>query len=76
MTPVEVAKFVGVQPSTVRGAIRNGCLKAKKVKSKNNQFGYVYEVSEAAAKKYKAANPSHVGWPRGVSRSKAKKVQK
>lgn len=77
MTPAEAAKIIGIYPSAVRGAIRNKTLKARKVKSHKNQFGYVYDISPDEVKKYKKSNPNHIGWPRGVKRVKSlKKVSK
>lgn len=53
MTPVEAAKIIGVRPTTVRAAIRNRLLHAQKLKSPNNQFGYVYDVSRQEALRFK-----------------------
>lgn len=67
MTPSEAAKVIGCSPQQVRTLIRVGLVSARKVKTKNNQFGYRYEISLEEAERYRD-KPQGRGYPRGVPR--------
>ena len=67
MTPRQAATRIGCTPGQVRTLIRNGTLRARKVKSDANQLGYRWSVTEASVAAY-AAKPQTGGWPRGEAR--------
>lgn len=48
----EAAKVIGCTAPTVRALIRSGKIRARKVKSSNNQFGYEYEIQHKEVRRY------------------------
>lgn len=63
MSPSEAAEKIGCSPQQVRWLIRNGRIRAKKVKTADNQFGYVYSVPDSEVDRYKST-PQTTGRPR------------
>ncbi len=52
LTASEAAKIIGISTPQVRLLIRRGKIRARKVRSKNNQYGYEYSITRAEARKY------------------------
>ncbi len=67
LTPSQAAKVIGCSPQQVRTLIRAGRLRARRVPTRNNQFGYRYTVTQAEAERYRDT-PQPKGYPRGRKR--------
>jgi hypothetical protein len=67
MSPSEAAKKIGCSTHQVRWLIRNNKLKAKRVKTKHNQWGYEYEIDPHDVTEVKNNKPPQ-GRPRGTPR--------
>jgi excisionase family DNA binding protein len=52
MTTKEAAELLGVDISHMRRLIRSKKIKAIKVRTRNNQFGYEYQVDRQSIKSY------------------------
>lgn len=67
LTVAEAAAVIGCSPSQVRALIRNGKLRAKRVPTDNNQYGYEFRITRAQAEHHRD-NPNPQGWERGKPR--------
>ena len=70
MKPTEAAKIIGCSPQQVRTLIRQGKLRARRVKTDTDRNGkrlYVYHLTKDQVVRY-AALPQTRGYPRGVPR--------
>lgn len=65
MTTQEAAAVIGITAGTLRQAIRNGKIKAKRVKIPQ---GYAWDISRHAAEQYRDNPTDARGWVRGRSR--------
>lgn len=75
LTPKEAAAVIGCSSDHVRNLIRAGKIEASKIKSENNQHGYVWRIEMKEAKRF-ANEKQSIGWPRGKTRgSKPKKMK-
>lgn len=74
MTPTEAAEVIGVTSYQIRTLIRNGRLKARKIKTGVYPF-YRYSLTRRECERYRD-EPQARGWPRGRSRSKKTKGAK
>lgn len=70
MTPKQAAEIIGCTPGRVRSLIRDKRLKARKVRSHNNQFGYEYEIKSSVIERYCNAYHDPRGRPNISQRSK------
>ena len=67
MTPRQAAERIGCSPQQVRTLIRNGTLRATKVKNPYG-VGYYYQVNTSDVRRYRNRKQT-VGYPRGRPRS-------
>lgn len=53
MTPAQAAEYIGCSPQWIRAMIKKRALRAKKVRTRNNQHGYEYDITKAEADRVK-----------------------
>lgn len=72
MKPSQAAKLIGCGVNTITNAIRKDKIKADKVASSNNRWGYEYDIPEKEVLRYQQS-AQHGGWPRGKKRVQSKR---
>ncbi len=71
LTPREAAAVIGCTPQNVRTLIRSGTLRARKVPTIINQYGYRWSITRREAERVRDLRPNDNpgrGRPRGVTR--------
>ena len=68
MTTREAAKIIGCSIQHVRTLIRQGKLKAKRIESDQNQYGFRFVIDKREAVRFAKLPVPARGFPRGQSR--------